>query len=132
MVDKYICIGAAAIVGTSLRAGIGVIASGADFPYSILLINIIASFALVVLYEVFREYEIIDPLLITSIGTGLIGSFSTMSAVAYDTLAFMQAELYKEAALNYTLNMTLCLLAAIAGWKVSKAIVGKMKLRRKQ
>jgi len=129
--NKYICIGAAAVVGTSLRAGIGTMTSGADFPYSILLINVIASFALVVLYGVFRDHEIINPLLVTSIGTGLIGSFSTMSAVAYDTFTFMQAGLYTEAAMNYSLNMMLCLLAALAGWKASRIIAVKMKQRKK-
>lgn len=123
MNSKYLYIGLAALFGTSLRAGIGLIAGSASFPYSTLVINIVASFALVVLYEVFRKHELLPPLLITSFGTGLIGSFSTMSSVAYDTASFIQAGEYLLAAANYSLNMILCLLGAAAGLLTARFIM---------
>ena len=120
---KYLYIGFAALFGTSLRAGIGLIAAGTSFPYSTLVINIVASFALVVLYEVFRKHELLPPMVITAVGTGLIGSFSTMSSVAYDTASFIQAGEYLLAIANYSLNMILCLLGAAAGLLAARLIM---------
>lgn len=123
MNSKYLYIGFAALFGTSLRAGIGLIAAGASFPYSTLVINIVASFALVVLYEVFRKHELLPPMVITAVGTGLIGSFSTMSSVAYDTASFIQTGEYLLAIANYSLNMILCLLGAAAGLLAARLIM---------
>ena len=127
MNSKYLYIGFAALFGTSLRAGIGLIASGTSFPYSTLVINIVASFALVVLYEVFRKHELLPPMVITAVGTGLIGSFSTMSSVAYDTASFIQAGEYLLAIANYSLNMILCLLGAAAGLLAARLIMRSKK-----
>ena len=123
MNSKYLYIGFAALFGTSLRAGIGLIAAGTSFPYSTLVINIVASFALVVLYEVFRKHELLPPMVITAVGTGLIGSFSTMFSVAYDTASFIQAGEYLLAIANYSLNMILCLLGAAAGLLAARLIM---------
>ena len=127
MNSKYLYIGFAALFGTSLRAGIGLIAAGASFPYSTLVINIVASFALVVLYEVFRKHELLPPMVITAVGTGLIGSFSTMSSVAYDTASFIQTGEYLLAIANYSLNMILCLLGAAAGLLAARLIMRSKK-----
>ena len=127
MNSKYLYIGFAALFGTSLRAGIGLIAAGTSFPYSTLVINIVASFALVVLYEVFRKHELLPPMVITAVGTGLIGSFSTMSSVAYDTASFIQTGEYLLAIANYSLNMILCLLGAAAGLLAARLIMRSKK-----
>lgn len=127
MNSKYLYIGFAALFGTSLRAGIGMIADKAYFPASTLMINIVASFALVVLYEVFREHELLPPMMITAIGTGLIGSFSTMSSVAYDTAEFIQSGQYALAAANYSLNMILCLFSAAAGLLTARLLMRSRK-----
>ena len=127
MNSKYLYIGFAALFGTSLRAGIGLIATGASFPYSTLVINIVASFALVVLYEVFRKHELLPSMVITAVGTGLIGSFSTMSSVAYDTASFIQTGEYLLAIANYSLNMILCLLGAAAGLLAARLIMRPKK-----
>ena len=127
MNSKYLYIGFAALFGTSLRAGIGLIAAGTSFPYSTLVINIVASVALVVLYEVFRKHELLPPMVITAVGTGLIGSFSTMSSVAYDTASFIQAGEYLLAIANYSLNMILCLLGAAAGLLAARLIMRPKK-----
>ena len=127
MNSKYLYIGFAALFGTSLRAGIGLIAAGASFPYSTLVINIVASFALVVLYEVFRKHELLPPMVITAVGTGLIGSFSTMSSVAYDTASFIQTGKYLLAIANYSLNLILCLLGAAAGLLAARLIMRPKK-----
>ena len=127
MNSKYLYIGFSALFGTSLRAGIGLIAAGTSFPYSTLVINIVASFALVVLYEVFRKHELLPPMVITAVGTGLIGSFSTMSSVAYDTASFIQTGEYLLAIANYSLNMILCLLGAAAGLLAARLIMRSKK-----
>lgn len=124
---KYLYIGFAALFGTSLRAAIGIPFQESSFPYHTLAINIVASFALVVLYEVFRKHELLPPATITAIGTGLIGSFSTMSSVAYDTADFILAGEYLFALANYSLNMLLCLGGALAGLLAARLIMTASK-----
>ena len=123
MNKKYLYIGFAALFGTSLRAGIGVLMKGISFPYSTLIINIIASFSLVILYRYVKQSGFLPEITVAAIGTGLIGSFSTMSAVAYDTSFFILNNQLAEAVLNYSANMLLCLLAALAGLAYSQVLI---------
>jgi CrcB protein len=68
-------------LGTGLRLGIdALIPHGAyDFPWSTLLINVVGSFALG--YVVSRVWPVAPDWLRFGLGTGLLGSFTTFSAV---------------------------------------------------
>ena len=69
------------LIGTGLRLGVDALLPHGDdgFPWSTLLINVIGSFALGML--VARVWTIAPEWLRLGLGTGLLGSFTTFSAV---------------------------------------------------
>ena len=70
------------LAGTGLRLGLDLLLPHGDdaFPWSTLIINVVGSFALGAL--VARVWPIAPGWLRASLGTGLLGSFTTFSAVA--------------------------------------------------
>jgi CrcB protein len=70
------------ILGTALRLGIDTAIPHADneFPVSTLIINVVGSFVLAVLVS--RVWDRASPWIRAGLGTGLLGSFTTFSAVA--------------------------------------------------
>ena len=79
------------LVGTGLRLGIDALLPHADdaFPWSTLLINVVGSFALGVL--VARVWPTAPAWLRAGLGAGLLGSFTTFSAVAVSLVALADA-----------------------------------------
>lgn len=69
------------IVGTGLRLELDVLIHHSDtqFPLSTLIINIVGSFVLAVLVS--RLWPIVPPWLRAGLGPGLVGGFTTFSAV---------------------------------------------------
>ncbi|MEO8261146.1 MAG: CrcB family protein [Pseudolysinimonas sp.] len=81
------------LIGTGLRLGIDALLPHApsDFPVSTLLINIVGSFALGAL--VARVWPQAPDWLRFGLGTGVLGSFTTFSAVMVSLVSMMQAPL---------------------------------------
>jgi CrcB protein len=78
------------LVGTGLRLGIDALIPHGDdaFPWSTLVINVVGSFALGVL--VARVWPLAPAWLRLGLGTGLLGSFTTFSAMALSLLTLTQ------------------------------------------
>jgi len=79
-----------AILGTGLRLGIDqLVAPDSAFPWATLLINVVGSFVLGLL--VARVWPSAPGWLRAGLGTGLLGSFTTFSAVIVSLLTLMAA-----------------------------------------
>jgi CrcB protein len=80
------------IVGTGLRLGIDALLPHADdaFPWSTLLINVAGSFALGAL--VARVWPVAPHWLKAGLGAGLLGSFTTFSALAVSLVTLAEAD----------------------------------------
>jgi len=104
-----------AIVGTGLRFGFDTVIPHADdqFPLSTLLINVVGSFALGFL--VARVWPTAAPWLKAGLGPGLLGSFTTFSAVAVSFVALSTHDLLWLAAVYLVVSVTLGFLGALAG-----------------
>jgi CrcB protein len=78
------------LVGTGLRLGIDALLPHGDgaFPWSTLIINVVGSFALGLL--VARVWPVAPAWLRFGLGTGLLGSFTTFSAMALSLLTLTQ------------------------------------------
>ena len=78
---------AGGLVGTGLRLGLDVLVphNGREFPVSTLVINVVGSLALGFL--VARVWPVAPAWVRVGLGTGLIGSFTTFSALILSTLA---------------------------------------------
>lgn len=71
------------MIGTALRAGLSLFVPSSTFPLAIFIANILGAFALGFLLESLAASD--RPRLRLFLGTGLLGGFTTYSALATDT-----------------------------------------------
>ena len=104
-----------AIAGTGLRLGIDTLVPHTDdaFPLSTLVINVVGSFALGFL--VARVWPTASPWLKAGLGAGLLGSFTTFSAVAVSVIALALSDLVWMAAIYLVVSVALGFVAAWGG-----------------
>ena len=103
------------LVGTALRIGIDAALPHADgaFPLSTLIVNVLGSFVLGAL--VARVWPTAPASLRAALGAGLLGSFTTFSAVMVSLVSLGDAGMLGVAAAYLALTLVLGLGAAIAG-----------------
>ncbi len=79
------------LLGTGLRLGLSALfpAADAEFPWATLLINVVGSFTLALL--VARVWPTAPAWLRAGLGSGVLGSFTTFSAVIVSLLALTRA-----------------------------------------
>lgn len=85
------------------------------FPYATLAINLFGCFVLELVNQyVGRRMHLPKPL-VKSVGVGLIGAFTTLSAFSIECLSLLQMEQYGLAALYITVTIAMTFLASLAG-----------------
>ncbi len=105
-------------IGTSARLGIDVLIPHADsgFPFSTLVVNIVGAFALAVLIA--RLWPSASSWVKAGLGAGLLGSFTTFSALAVSLVALGSAGDWPTAVAYLTLSLALGLGAAALGLRL--------------
>ena len=108
------------IVGTGLRLLADTLIPHSDtgFPYSTLLINVVGSFALGLVLA--RFWSSFASWLRAGIGTGMIGSFTTFSAVMVSLVAQGSHGLWVLAVIYFVLTLLLGFAAAAIGLRVGR------------
>jgi CrcB protein len=109
-----ICLGGA--VGTGARYAITVWsrgALGASFPFGTLIVNVVGSFLLGIIMVVGLGSEAISPTVRLTLGTGVMGGFTTYSSFNYETLKLLEDRSYAWATLNLAATLLGCI---VAGW----------------
>ena len=127
----------AGAVGAVLRLAIGTPFEEhfMKFPWATLLINLSGSTALGLLVGVAHSYRGLPRWAVPVLGTGLLGSFTTFSAVMLAAVASQHTELFREIAGNAVIpaglwemlaylgmSMLFCTAAAAAGIAVGRAL----------
>lgn len=115
-----LAVGVAGGAGAGLRylADIGVgRLLGARFPWGILVVNITGSFALGVVTGTVSDGE-----LAWVLGAGLLGGYTTFSAVAVETWLLAEEDRRRAAAANAVGSVIVCLGAAALGLVVGVAL----------
>lgn len=90
--DKVLWISIGAVLGANLRYWVGDWAAqrfGSDFPYGTLMINLSGSFLLGLIVSLTLEHYIIDPRLRIFMIVGILGSYTTFSTYAYESIALI-------------------------------------------
>ena len=95
---------------------------GTTFPYGTLSVNILGSFLIGFLALYFEQT--IAPNTKALLITGMLGALTTFSTFSLETILLLQQALYIKAFLNIILNITLTLLATIAGMMIFRKIYG--------
>ncbi len=115
---KLLIIGAGGFLGAILRYEISGWAHklfGGSFPYGTLSVNVLGSFFLGLFLVLANTRFLIPDAYKSLIAVGLLGAFTTFSTFSYETMALLQVNLLKQAALNITLNLILGLIAVWLG-----------------
>ena len=87
----YLLVGIAGTLGAILRYVIGLFFfTNSSFPFATLAINLIGSFLLAWLTASVFKKSSLPPALITAIGTGFVGSFTTFSTLSVETVTMFQ------------------------------------------
>jgi CrcB protein len=109
------------LLGTALRLTLDTLVPHGDdgFPVSTLLINIAGSFALG--YLVARLWPVAPAWLRAGLGTGLVGSFTTFSALAVSLVSLVQADAAAIAAAYLAITLVAGFAAAWAGLRLGQA-----------
>lgn len=88
---NYLLIGFAGILGAIVRYLIGIsFFTNSPFPFATLFINLTGSFLLAWLTSNLSKKFSLSPLLVTTIGTGFIGSFTTFSTMSVETVTLFK------------------------------------------
>ncbi len=90
--EKVLWISIGAVLGANLRYWVGDWVAqrfGSGFPFGTLLINLSGSFLLGLVVSMTMENFIIDPRLRLVITIGLLGSYTTFSTYAYESVALI-------------------------------------------
>ena len=87
----YFLVGISGTLGAILRYVIGLFFfTNSSFPFATLTINLIGSFLLAWLTTNVFKKTALPPALITAIGTGFVGSFTTFSTLSIETVTMFQ------------------------------------------
>lgn len=90
--EKFLWISIGAVLGANLRYWVGDWAAqrfGSGFPYGTMLVNLTGSFLLGLLVSLTFEHFIIDPRLRILLTIGFLGSYTTFSTFAYESVTLI-------------------------------------------
>jgi len=95
--------------------------TGPEFPYGTLVINVTGSFVLGVLIGLAAHHGV-SPTVVTVVGTGLLGAYTTFSTFSVDTVGLVERGRARAAAANLGASLALGLGAAALGLVAGHAL----------
>lgn len=124
----YFLVGAAGIVGALLRYFIGIYFGQwwhHDFPLPTFLINMAGSLALGWLTTFLPRFKFLHPYMLTALGTGLIGAFTTFSTFSVETVQLITAAKWGIAISYVLLSLWGGLFFSWMGYRLGTAAEGR-------
>jgi CrcB protein len=121
----YLYIGIGGIIGSIARYLVSSIPLTTMYPFQTFFINIIGSFILGWFTTFVIEGRRIPPEFCTAIGTGVVGSFTTLSTFSMDTIHLLENELYTEAFIYILSSSVLGILVAYMGMCIGRFHLNK-------
>jgi CrcB protein len=96
--------------------------TGGQFPWGTLTVNVLGAFLLGVLVAVTTERLLLDQNWRIGLGIGFLGSFTTFSTFAYETVRLAEDSAWLMTAANVFGMIAIGLLAAFAGLALGREI----------
>ena len=121
--NRFLVIAAGAALGANARYLVNLWAAGrfgADFPYGTLLVNITGSFILGFLLALSTDRFDLSPETRLLLATGFLGSYTTFSSYAVESLNLWRDDGIWLAARNIFLNNGIGLIFALLGTSVAR------------
>ncbi len=88
---------------------------GRGFPWGTLFVNVLGSFLMGLLFVLFLERGLVSSEVRAAVLVGLLGSLTTFSTFAMETLTLIEQADYLKALLNLLSSLLICLLACWLG-----------------
>lgn len=95
---------------------------GKALPFGTLLVNVGGSFLLGLLMTLGVRSTLLNPEVRIGLTVGFMGGFTTFSTFSFETLRLLEEGSLWQAGVNISLNVVLCLLAALAGVYVARCL----------
>lgn len=109
---NVLCISSGAIVGALLRYSLDLLAKFLQLaPFHIIFVNVLGSFLIGVVYSK-QSLQLIDLNTSLFLSVGFCSSFTTFSSYALQAVLLLEKSSFWQFVLFFTLNNSLCLLAA--------------------
>lgn len=102
------------------RYGTGLLIPNDAFPFATLCVNILGCFLLAVITQAFAEHTRFSQEVITAVGTGFVGSFTTFSSFSVENIHLLQVGHYGAAFTYMSVSFIGGLAAAAFGYYVAK------------
>jgi CrcB protein len=120
----WTAVAAGGLLGTELRYGLGLLFPDqpGELPWATLAINVVGSFVLAALTTIWMARPHTAFWLRAAIGPGVLGSFTTFSAVVFSTDQLTRGGLSGLGLLYLGLSVLLGLAAAAAGWRTGRVL----------
>ena len=118
-------VGTGGFIGAASRYGVTLAVSRLlgqpSFPWGVLTVNVLGSLLIGVLAGI-AETRQIGPGARLFLFVGILGGFTTFSAITNDTLTLLRNAAYLSAAANVLLSVALGLTAVAAGYAAARAL----------
>lgn len=119
-------------VGATLRYVLEtLLPSNGGFPFATLAVNIFGCFLLEIINQFVGRRLHLPATVVKSLGVGLVGAFTTLSALSTENLSFLQAGQYGLSALYFAVTIATTFLAALAGRAAAQALAYRRLQRRR-
>ncbi|PGV66601.1 fluoride efflux transporter CrcB [Bacillus cereus] len=125
---KYIIVGIAGILGALSRYYLGFTIDTLwhhSLPLATLTINLIGCFLLALLTTYIARLNVLSSEIITGIGTGFIGSFTTFSTFSVETIQLINHSHFGIAFLYVSCSMLGGLMMSLLGYKLGDFLLQK-------
>jgi len=95
---------------------------GTDFPYGILIINIVGSFAIGILFILLVERSLVSSVLGAGLIVGFLGAFTTFSTFSLQALGLLESGRLLAAGFYIGGSVIICITAAGLGMFVGRLV----------
>ena len=93
------------------------------FPYSTFAINILGCYVIYLIYQWFGRRVHLPGAIVNSMGIGLVGAFTTLSAFDIECVRMLQAGEYTLCIVYITLTFVCTFAASLAGWGTNNLLL---------
>lgn len=101
----------------------------ADFPLATLIVNVAGCFLLAFLTQFLSEIACLSKKLISAIGTGFVGSFTTFSTFTLESSELLYLSDYISAVSYMLASLIFGLVACALGYRTSKLLLARKERR---
>lgn len=117
---SYFYVGLGGVIGSILRYVVGQVPFPYEFPFQTMVINTIGSFVLGWFTSAIIKKQKIKSVYATAIGTGMIGSFTTLSTLSMDAVQLVAVGNYLLATFYVAGSVVFGFMFAVIGLKLGE------------